>query len=32
LIVEGHSAWGATAVMLGELRGRLLRLAGRPWS
>lgn len=26
LIVEGHSAWGATAVMLGELRGRLLRL------
>ncbi|BBO32420.1 NUDIX domain-containing protein [Lacipirellula parvula] len=26
LRVEGHSAWGATAVMLGELRGRLLRL------
>jgi 8-oxo-dGTP pyrophosphatase MutT (NUDIX family) len=26
LLVEGHSAWGATAVMLGELRGRLLRL------
>jgi 8-oxo-dGTP pyrophosphatase MutT (NUDIX family) len=25
LRVEGHSAWGATAVMLGELRGRLLR-------
>ncbi|WP_428304714.1 NUDIX hydrolase [Lacipirellula sp.] len=28
LRVEGHSAWGATAVMLGELRGRLLRLDG----
>jgi 8-oxo-dGTP pyrophosphatase MutT (NUDIX family) len=26
LPVDGHSAWGATAVMLGELRGRLLRL------
>lgn len=26
--IEGHSAWGATAVMLGELRGRLLRMAG----
>jgi 8-oxo-dGTP pyrophosphatase MutT (NUDIX family) len=25
--VGGHSAWGATAVMLGELRGRLRRLA-----
>jgi 8-oxo-dGTP pyrophosphatase MutT (NUDIX family) len=24
-IVEGHSAWGATAAMLGELRGRILR-------
>jgi 8-oxo-dGTP pyrophosphatase MutT (NUDIX family) len=29
LIVEGQSAWGATAVMLGELRGRLLRIAER---
>lgn len=28
LNVEGQSAWGATAVMLGELRGRLLRIAG----
>jgi 8-oxo-dGTP pyrophosphatase MutT (NUDIX family) len=27
LPVEGHSAWGATAVMLGELRGRLLRIS-----
>ena len=27
LVVEGQSAWGATAVMLGELRGRLLRIA-----
>ena len=27
LLVEGRSAWGATAVMLGELRGRLLRMA-----
>ncbi|MBA3483342.1 MAG: CoA pyrophosphatase [Pirellulales bacterium] len=27
LLVEGQSAWGATAVMLGELRGRLLRIA-----
>ena len=27
LLVEGRSAWGATAVMLGELRGRLLRIA-----
>jgi 8-oxo-dGTP pyrophosphatase MutT (NUDIX family) len=27
LIVEGHAAWGATAVILGELRGRLRRLA-----
>jgi 8-oxo-dGTP pyrophosphatase MutT (NUDIX family) len=26
LRVEDHSAWGATAVMLGELRGRLQRL------
>ena len=26
LIVEGQSAWGATAVMLGELRARLLRI------
>lgn len=26
LHVEGHSAWGATAVMLGELRGRLRRV------
>lgn len=26
LRIEEHSAWGATAVMLGELRGRLLRL------
>jgi 8-oxo-dGTP pyrophosphatase MutT (NUDIX family) len=26
LVVEGHSAWGATAVMLGELRGRFQRL------
>ena len=26
LMVEGHSAWGATAVILGELRGRLMRL------
>jgi len=26
-IVEGRSAWGATAVMLGELRGRLRRIA-----
>ncbi|HEX6960783.1 MAG TPA: CoA pyrophosphatase [Lacipirellula sp.] len=29
LLVEGRSAWGATAVMLGELRGRLLRIAER---
>ena len=28
LIVEGESAWGATAVILGELRGRLRRIAG----
>jgi 8-oxo-dGTP pyrophosphatase MutT (NUDIX family) len=27
LIVEGQSTWGATAVMLGELRRRLLRIA-----
>jgi 8-oxo-dGTP pyrophosphatase MutT (NUDIX family) len=27
VLVEGHSAWGATAVMLGELRGRLLRIS-----
>jgi 8-oxo-dGTP pyrophosphatase MutT (NUDIX family) len=27
LEVEGHSAWGATACMLGELRGRLRRMA-----
>jgi 8-oxo-dGTP pyrophosphatase MutT (NUDIX family) len=27
LIVEGQSAWGATAVMLGELRSRLLRIS-----
>jgi 8-oxo-dGTP pyrophosphatase MutT (NUDIX family) len=27
LLVEGQSAWGATAVMLGELRGRLLRVS-----
>jgi 8-oxo-dGTP pyrophosphatase MutT (NUDIX family) len=27
LLVEGHSAWGATACMLGELRGRLMRIA-----
>jgi 8-oxo-dGTP pyrophosphatase MutT (NUDIX family) len=27
LIVEGRSAWGATAVMLAELRGRLQRIA-----
>ena len=26
LRIEGHSAWGATAVMLGELQGRLQRL------
>ncbi len=26
LIVESQSAWGATSVMLGELRGRLLRI------
>ena len=26
LIVEGHAAWGATAVILGELRGRLGRI------
>lgn len=26
LRVEDHSAWGATAVMLGELRGRLRRI------
>jgi 8-oxo-dGTP pyrophosphatase MutT (NUDIX family) len=26
LIVEGHAAWGATAVILGELRGRLRRI------
>lgn len=26
LMVEGHSAWGATAVILGELRGRLMRV------
>jgi HAD superfamily hydrolase (TIGR01509 family) len=25
--VEGHSVWGATAVLLGELRGRLQRIA-----
>lgn len=29
LLVEGQSAWGATAVMLGELRGRLLRIANQ---
>ncbi len=28
LRVEGHSAWGATAVMLAELRGRLRRIEG----
>lgn len=28
LRVEDHSAWGATAVMLGELRGRLRRIQG----
>lgn len=28
LIVEGHSTWGATATILGELRGRLLRMMG----
>jgi 8-oxo-dGTP pyrophosphatase MutT (NUDIX family) len=27
LPVQGHSAWGATACMLGELRGRLRRIA-----
>ena len=27
LMVEGHSVWGATAVLLGELRGRLQRIA-----
>jgi 8-oxo-dGTP pyrophosphatase MutT (NUDIX family) len=27
LIVEGQSAWGATAVMLGELQKRLLRIS-----
>ncbi len=26
LMVEGHSVWGATAVVLGELRGRLRRI------
>ncbi|MCC6494039.1 MAG: CoA pyrophosphatase [Pirellulales bacterium] len=29
LIVEGHATWGATAVMLGELQGRLRRTMGR---
>jgi 8-oxo-dGTP pyrophosphatase MutT (NUDIX family) len=29
LRIEEHSAWGATAVMLGELRGRLLRIQGK---
>jgi hypothetical protein len=27
LLVDEHSVWGATAVILGELRGRLRRLA-----
>jgi hypothetical protein len=27
LMVEGRSVWGATAVLLGELRGRLQRVA-----
>jgi 8-oxo-dGTP pyrophosphatase MutT (NUDIX family) len=27
LIVEGHAAWGATAVILGEVRGRLRRIS-----
>lgn len=27
MLVEDHAAWGATAAMLGELRGRLLRLS-----
>lgn len=27
MIVENYSVWGATAVILGELRGRLLRVA-----
>src|SRR5690606_22514186 len=26
LMVEGHATWGATATMLGEIRGRLLRM------
>lgn len=26
MLVEGHAVWGATAVVLAELRGRLLRL------
>ncbi|RIK85620.1 MAG: CoA pyrophosphatase [Planctomycetota bacterium] len=30
LIVEGHSTWGATAVMLGELCGRLMRMMSAP--
>jgi 8-oxo-dGTP pyrophosphatase MutT (NUDIX family) len=30
LIVEGHPAWGATAVILGELRGRLRRIENGP--
>lgn len=29
LVVENHSVWGATAVILGELRGRLRRIAGQ---
>lgn len=32
LIVEDHSVWGATAVILGELRGRLRRIAFREMS
>jgi 8-oxo-dGTP pyrophosphatase MutT (NUDIX family) len=28
LIVEGHATWGATAVLLAELRGRLIRMGG----
>jgi 8-oxo-dGTP pyrophosphatase MutT (NUDIX family) len=29
MIVENHSVWGATAVILGELRGRLRRIASQ---
>lgn len=30
-LVDGQSVWGATAVLLGELRGRLRRIENRRW-